>query len=112
MVDEIYRILKYVRKNGECPFDQWFSELESNIQIIVNNRLVRLRLGLFGDTKNLGQKINEVKIDVGPGYRIYFYLMKNQILILNAGDKKTQNKDISNAKKYLVSYFNEGNYAS
>ena len=59
-------------------------------------------MGNFGQCKSLGEKVYELKIDFGPGYRLYFALIGNQIiLLLCAGSKSSQQKDIVQAKSYL-----------
>ena len=59
----------------------------------------------FGGCKSLGGGLHELKIDFGPGYRVYFADVENVIvLLLSGGDKSTQAKDIDVAKKYLADY--------
>lgn len=63
-------------------------------------RIRRLGLGNAGDVKPIGDGLSEMRIDYGPGYRVY-YLQKGVILVilLCGGDKRTQKKDIENAKR-------------
>ena len=57
----------------------------------------------FGDFKRLDDDISELRFNFGSGYRIYYYEVDNiVVLLLNAGDKKQQNKDILKAKEYLA----------
>lgn len=68
-------------------------------------RVNRLRLGNFGDYRFLGNGVYELKIDLGPGYRIYLGRESDVILILLCGgDKKNQRKDIIKAKKLWQDY--------
>lgn len=68
----------------------------------------RLSLGNFGNCETAGQNLSEIKIDSGPGYRVYFSLIaKDTILILYAGTKSNQQRDIEKAKEYLTE-FKEG----
>lgn len=82
-------------------FAKWLRKLHdqraiSRIQI----RIRRLSLGNFGDVKPVGDGISELRIDYGPGYRVYLQRQGNLlILILAGGDKKTQDLDIAKAKK-------------
>jgi putative addiction module killer protein len=63
-------------------------------------RIRRLELGNLGDVKPVGEGISELRIDYGPGYRIYFVQQGNTVVILLCGgDKRTQNKDIRTAKQ-------------
>lgn len=62
-------------------------------------RIERLRGGNFGDSKMLGDGVGELRIDSGPGYRVYFTKVGSEIVILLAGgDKKSQSRDIPKAK--------------
>lgn len=74
-------------------------------RVAIELRIDRLGMGNFGQSKSLGDGLHELKIDVGPGYRIYFGSIGQQmILLLCAGNKKSQQKDIDKAKEYLKDY--------
>lgn len=65
----------------------------------INIRIRRLSLGNAGDVKPVGEGISELRIDYGPGYRVYFRDKGNElILLLIGGDKSSQQKDIAKAK--------------
>ncbi|MGV2831474.1 type II toxin-antitoxin system RelE/ParE family toxin [Myxosarcina sp. GI1(2024)] len=90
-----WEIRKYVTADGACPFDEWFDKLDSTLQARIDVRLDRVRLGNFGDRKSLKGGISELRFQFGAGYRVYFGLFKNQIvLLLVGGSKRTQKKDI------------------
>ena len=63
-------------------------------------RVRRLAFGNYGDVKPVGEGISELRLDFGPGYRVYF-IQRGQVLIvlLCGGDKSTQDRDIASAKK-------------
>ncbi|MHB1286982.1 MAG: type II toxin-antitoxin system RelE/ParE family toxin [Leptospirales bacterium] len=64
------------------------------------SRLDRIAMGNFGDVKPVGEGVSEIRIDTGPGYRLYFVRQENTvILLLCGGDKSTQDRDISRAKE-------------
>ena len=66
----------------------------------VQARIERLATGQFGDAKTLGEGVSELRIDSGPGYRVYFTRKGREVVILLAGgDKSTQSKDIRAAQK-------------
>jgi putative addiction module killer protein len=80
-------------------FKRWRSGLKDRQAILrINVRLERLRDGNFGDTKYLREGISELKINYGPGYRVY-YMRSGQMLIvlLAGGDKQSQTEDIARA---------------
>ncbi|OQB54363.1 MAG: hypothetical protein BWX99_02102 [Deltaproteobacteria bacterium ADurb.Bin151] len=81
-------------------FIKWFEKLKDRkARAKINVRIRRLTLGNFGDVKPLGAGISELRIDYGPGYRVYFTKKNNQAVILLAGgDKTTQKNDIQKAK--------------
>lgn len=68
-------------------------------------RIERAELGLFGDWKSIDSEVKELRIDWGPGYRVYFAIFRDEIILLLAGgDKKSQKKDILKAKDYWSEY--------
>ncbi len=83
----------------EC-FRRWEQRLtDRRAKTIIASRLFRLANGLPGDIKRVGEGISELRIHVGPGYRIYFKQQGQRlILLLCGGDKDTQDKDILLAK--------------
>lgn len=79
---------------------QWFDKLrDRHAQARINTRIRRLSLGNFGDVKPVGQGISELRINYGPGYRVYFIQQGQTLVILLAGgDKRTQDQDIKTAQ--------------
>ena len=82
-------------------FRKWRSRLkDERARAMVASRLDRLAFGNPCDVKPIGQGISELRIDYGPGYRIYFHRRGNEIIILLCGgDKSTQAADIKTAKR-------------
>jgi putative addiction module killer protein len=82
-------------------FDGWLKGLrDSRARAKVLARLDRLKLGNPGDVKSVGEGVYEMRIDYGPGYRIYFtYRGRELVIILAGGDKDTQDRDIARAKE-------------
>jgi putative addiction module killer protein len=80
-------------------FEKWFSNLTDRLaQRRIQVRIDRLGLGNAGDAKLLGDGVSEMRIDHGPGYRVYFTRRGSAIVILLAGgDKRTQQRDIDTA---------------
>ena len=66
----------------------------------ITDRLLRMADGNFGDVKDAGKGVSEMRIDYGPGYRVYFSQRGNELVVLLCGgDKRTQNRDIAFAKR-------------
>ncbi len=84
------------------PFDEWFDSLRDvKTKTIINKRLNRLSLGSLGDYRSVGEGVCELRIDFGPGYRVYFGQIGTAIVILLCGgDKSTQDQDIRKAQEY------------
>ncbi|MGK5092489.1 type II toxin-antitoxin system RelE/ParE family toxin [Deltaproteobacteria bacterium TL4] len=102
-------IQEYVTSSGKSPFGEWFQKLKDiRTRAIIRQRIDRVQLGNFGDCKVLGDEIYELRINFGPGYRVYYGKTGNMIVILLCGgSKKSQNSDIQKAKKYWLDYQRE-----
>ncbi len=87
--------------NGKCPFEEWFSSLkELSTRLRISARVARVQNGNLGDVRGVGAGIHEIRLDFGPGYRLYFALAGQVIIVLLAGgDKSTQSKDIQTAQR-------------
>ena len=81
-------------------FSEWLGNLKDPVALrAINARIARLRLGLFGDAARYGN-VSELRIDIGPGYRVYFTMRGNTVVILLCGgDKSTQKKDFRRASQ-------------
>ena len=99
------RIEEYELPGGRKPFADWLDGLEDRkARAIVDNRLLRLQAGNFGDYKFI-ESIFELRIDYGPGYRIYCGKKNDTfVLLLAGGSKKTQVADIEAAKYFWSEY--------
>ncbi len=82
-------------------FVKWFDALRDQRAVAkILDRIKRASDGNFGDVKSAGSGISEMRIDYGPGYRVYFVLRgKELVLLLCGGDKRTQDVDIAFAKR-------------
>ena len=100
------KLLEYLTEDNKNPFRKWLEGLrDRQARAKIRIRLNRIRLGNFGDSKSVGDGVNELRIFYGPGYRIYFGRKDNTVVILLfGGDKKTQSKDIALAKRYWSDY--------
>ncbi|CCV12645.1 type II toxin-antitoxin system RelE/ParE family toxin [Mesorhizobium sp. STM 4661] len=82
-------------------FKRWLSDLrDAQAKARIVRRIYRLSEGNPGDVKPVGEGISEMRIDHGPGYRVYFLQAGSlRVLLLCGGDKRTQSKDIAAAKR-------------
>lgn len=83
------------------PYAAWFDGLrDKRATARINARLRRVSLGNLGDARPLGDGVSELRIDYGPGYRVYLVQRGPALVILlTGGDKSTQRKDIKRAKE-------------
>ena len=102
------RIVKIAQlANNKVPFIEWMNSLDKNTKIRVQSRLTRLLENNFGDHKKIDNEISELRFKFGSGYRIYYTEIDNIIvLLINGGNKSTQNKDILKAKNILQEWRN------
>ncbi len=93
-----YNILMFRVLESET-FKQWLAKLRDRVAVTrVTARIRRLSNGHFGDCKYLRQSVHELRVDHGPGYRMYFLNHNNNIILLLAGESKdTQDIDIEHA---------------
>ncbi len=99
-------IRRYVTRSGKDVFGSWLARLhDRKAQARILARIDRLALGSFGDCKRLRGGICELRIDWGPGYRVY-YAMDGElcVLLLSGGDKRNRRADIQRAIEYLRDY--------
>ena len=82
-------------------FTAWFANLcDVTARKRIANRIAMVRIGHFGDVKSVGDKVSELRIDHGPGYRVYFTRRGAEVIILLVGgDKDSQARDIVKAKE-------------
>ena len=93
-----------VRQTPE--YEKWFISVKDRIaRVRIDIRIRRLSLGNIGAVEPVGEGVSELKIDHGPGYRVY-YLQRGgrYVLLLAGGDKSTQARDIKKAKELARKY--------
>lgn len=95
----MYIIKHYLDSLGNDPFEDWLESLkDQQAQARIAARLVRLKNGNFGDCKPISAGIWELRVDWGPGYRVYYAIENKRVVILcEGGDKRTQRSDIKRA---------------
>jgi putative addiction module killer protein len=101
-----YTIDMYVTRTGSVPFEEWLVRLrDARARARIRVRIDRLSLGNPGDVRSAGGGVWELRIDYGPGYRVY-YAQSNTttLLLLCGGDKTTQAVDIRQAQASWAEY--------
>jgi putative addiction module killer protein len=103
-----FEIRRYRSAAGAEPFTQWLSDLpDRQARARILARLERLEAGNFGDAKFLRDGVSELRIDWGPGYRVYFGRDgRTVIVLLCGGDKRKQDADIRKAVELWQEYTN------
>jgi putative addiction module killer protein len=99
-------IRRYLTKTGRDVFAEWLAGLRDNrTRAKIVARIDRLSAGNFGDCKSLRGGLFELRIDWGPGYRVYYALDgRTCVLLLCGGDKRKQHADIKRAAENLKDY--------
>jgi putative addiction module killer protein len=97
-----YAVWRYRANNSKVPVNDWLWGLrDAAARVAIDRRILRMELGNFGDHKYCRDGVWELRVDVGPGYRVYYAIAGSQIvLLLCGGDKRTQSADITRATQY------------
>jgi len=92
---------------GRCPFEKWLEALKDRAgRAKIRARITRARAGNLGKCASVGEGVFELKVDFGPGYRVYFGEVGDAIIVLLCGgDKSSQVKDIKVAHEYWADYW-------
>lgn len=106
LATEPKKVIVYQDASGTEPFTDWLNNLrDEKGRRAVLKRISRLEYGLYGDCEPVGDGVSELRIFLGPGYRVYFAEEARHIVVLLCGgDKSTQDKDIKTAKAYWKEY--------
>jgi len=96
---------EYTDPHGRSPFQQWFEDLDAHAAAKVTVALARLEQGNVSNVKGVGGGVLELRIDYGPGYRVYFGKYgAHLVILLGGGTKKRQNRDIRTAQDLWTTY--------
>lgn len=102
------RVAHYVTEDGRDYFDEWLRCQDTETRARVQTRIDRIELGNFGDHKGVGEGVFELRLDFGPGYRVYYGLdSETLVLLLVGGTKKRQAHIIKMAQTYWKTYKEE-----
>ena len=95
-----YIVRESLKEDGSCPYREWLDTLDMPTKARIQARVLRFEEGNLGKCRNVGSGVLEAKCDFGPGYRIYFGIEKQTVvLLLLGGDKRTQHRDIKKAQQ-------------
>ena len=95
----------YQNRRGREPFTEWYDALKDmKTQARIRNRLRRVEAGNLGDCKPVGKGVSELRLDFGPGYRVYFGEVGDTLILLCGGDKSVQDRDIKRAQEFFAEY--------
>jgi putative addiction module killer protein len=98
-------VSEYLDADDRSPFADWFADLEATVAAKVTVALTRIEQGTLSSFKGVGAGVLEYRIDFGPGYRVYFGLDGDMLVILlGGGTKKRQQRDIEAAKLRWADY--------
>ena len=99
-------VRRYTTNSGKDVIGDWLANLaDIRARAKVSVRIARLEAGNFGDCKPIGEGVWELRIDWGPGYRVYYSVIgKTVVLLLCGADKRTQSTDTKRAIEYLKDY--------
>lgn len=92
-----YILKNYIDDKGKEPIKVWLKTLDATVRKRILLRLERLKDGNFGDFKQINEYLYELRFDIGAGYRIYYTIENETIVLLINGGKKSQLKDIKKA---------------
>ena len=99
------RIIEYITDDSISPFGRWFNRLNVPAALKVRRAVAQMEAGNLSNVKGLGAGVLERIVDFGPGYRIYFgRIGEDLILLLGGGTKKRQQRDIDAAKERWAHY--------
>jgi len=98
-------LLEFEDERGRSPFGAWFEALDAAAAAKINTALTRLEIGNTSNVRGVGAGVFELKVDFGPGYRVYFGKDGSEIVILlGGGTKKRQDRDINTARARWQDY--------
>ena len=103
----VIEIAEYTDDSGRSPFGLWFDRLNSPAAAWVVTALTRVEeQGNFGDNKSVGKGVRELRIHKGPGYRVYYAMDGDTLVILLGGGIKKRQQDINDAQSCWIDYKN------
>lgn len=101
----VIELRQYQTADDHSPYATWFAGLDAVAAAKIVTALTRLEAGNTSNVKAVGEGVSELKIDFGPGYRVYFgWDGLELVILLGGGTKKRQNADIKKGQMYWTDY--------
>ncbi len=101
----VIEIREYVTAEGKVPYRDWVARLDTTTRVRIITAVLRMEQGNFSSAKAVGSGLSELRLDFGPGYRIYFGRDGERLVILfGGGSKRRQQADIEAAKRFWFEY--------
>lgn len=96
------KVEAYVTRGGKEVFQEWLNRLgDRRARVLIDKTLAKVRLGNLGQHKSVGEGVQEIVLNYGPGYRMYFGEHgATRVILLCGGTKKRQEEAIKEAKRY------------
>lgn len=101
-----YELATYTTEDNQVPYEDYMASLrDRRAKLLIARRIQRAAAGNLGDHHTLDGGLHEMRIDYGPGYRVYYaWHGQTLVLLLLAGDKRSQTEDIKKARAYLADF--------
>jgi putative addiction module killer protein len=98
-------VREYVDARGRAPYRDWIVQLDTTARVRIITAVLRMEQGNFSAVKSVGSGVSELRLDFGPGYRVYFGKDGEcLVILLGGGSKKRQQSDIAAAHALWVEY--------
>ena len=101
----VIEVRDFIEANGRIPFRDWLQNLDTVVRVRIIAAVLRMEQGNFSAAKGVGSGVSELRLDFGPGYRVYFGRDgEHLVILLGGGSKKRQQADIEAAHVLWAEY--------
>ena len=99
-------LIRYQQEDGREPYTEWFRALRDRMaKARIEARLLQVVSGNLGDCKAVGEGVNELRVHIGAGYRVYFgQYGQHLVILLSGGDKGSQQRDVARARMFWADW--------
>jgi putative addiction module killer protein len=104
LINAVIQLTEYV-ENSQSFYAEWFSSLDAAPAARIDRYVRRMEFGNFGDLESVGEGVRDLRINFGPGYRVYYGIDEGRIvLLLGSGTKRGQSREIRKAIDRWATY--------